>query len=131
MNKIHLIGNLTRDPELRETTSGVSVCKFTVAVNRPADADGERKPDFFNCTAWRGLAESLAKYQRKGNKVCVIGSMQLREYEDKEGIRRLAAEVLAQEVEFLTPSDRGEAVAVSKQDKRQLELLDDDEDIPF
>lgn len=83
MNKIFLIGNLTRDPEITETQSGVKVCRFSIAVNRNyASNDGERKTDFFNCVAWRGLGENVAKYVKKGDKVAVSGSVELKNYED-------------------------------------------------
>ena len=79
MNKVILIGNLTKDPELSVTNSGVSVCRFTIAVSRRfASQDGERETDFFNIVAWRGLAENCNKFLRKGNKTCVIGSIQNR-----------------------------------------------------
>ena len=79
MNKVFLIGNLTRDPEISETNSGVSVCHFGIAVNRNySSGDGERQTDFFNVTAWRGLAENVGKYCKKGNKVAVTGSIQIR-----------------------------------------------------
>ena len=71
MNKIFLIGNLTRDPELSETNSGIAVCRFNVAVNRRWAGDGEQQTDFFNVTAWRGLAETVARFCKKGNKVAV------------------------------------------------------------
>ena len=75
MNKVFLIGNLTRDPELTETSSGVAICRFSIAVNRNYTTGGERQTDFFNCTAWRGLGENVAKYAKKGNKVAVNGSI--------------------------------------------------------
>ena len=69
MNKVFFIGNLTHDPELRETASGVAVCSFSIAVGRNyTDGNGERQTDFFNCTAWRGLGETIARYTKKGNK---------------------------------------------------------------
>ena len=73
MNKVFLIGNLTRDPELRETPSGVPMCRFAIAVQRPySSQDGERQTDFFECTAWRGLGETIARFTKKGNKVAVL-----------------------------------------------------------
>ena len=96
MNKVFLIGNLTRDPETRETPSGVTMCRFAIAVQRPySSQDGERQTDFFECTAWRGLGETIARYTKKGNKVAVSGSIQLRNYEGSDGIKRLAAECVA------------------------------------
>ena len=104
MNKVFLIGNLTRDPELTETASGVSVCHFTIAVKRSyTTGDGERETDFLNCTAWRGLADSVARFCTKGSKVAVSGSIQIRDYEDNNGQKRTAVDIIAQDVEFLTP----------------------------
>ncbi len=104
MNKVFLIGNLTRDPELTQTASGVSVCRFTIAVKRNyTTGDSERETDFFNCTAWRGLADSVARYCKKGSKVAVSGSIQMRNYEDNNGQKRIAVDIIAKDVEFLTP----------------------------
>ena len=107
MQKFFAIGNLTRDPDLSQTNSGVSICRFTIAVNRPyADGNGERQTDFFNCTAWRGLADSIARYCKKGGKVAVVGSIQIRNYEDNQGIQRTAVDVVVQDCEFLTSPKR-------------------------
>ena len=104
LNKVFLIGNLTHDPELTETPSGASVSKFSIAVKRAySQGEGEAQTDFFNCTAWRGLAETIARYTKKGNKIAVVGSIQLRNYEDNKGIKRTAVEIIVQDVEFLTP----------------------------
>lgn len=101
INKVILIGNLTKDPELSETSSGVKFCKFGIAVNRPfANSDGEREVDFFNITTWRGQAEACAKYLIKGKKVCIVGSLQNREYTDKDGVKRTVTDVIASELEF-------------------------------
>lgn len=147
MNKIFLIGNLTRDPELSETNSGVSVCRFSLAVNRNyTGADGERKTDFFNCIAWRGLGETVARYAKKGNKLSVVGNAEQRSYDDNQGVKRTVFEVVAQDVEFLTPrtnsqggGDYPESVpprdagAPARQDRKRasLQSFDDDSDIPF
>ena len=138
MNKVFLIGNLTRDPELTETASGVAVCHFAIAVNRNyAGQDGERQTDFFNCTAWRGQAETIARFCKKGNKVAVTGSIQLRNYEDNQGVKRTAVDIIVQDVEFLTPKtgeedmdDMPRAAATPKK-KPVLQAMDDDSDIPF
>ena len=104
MNKVILIGNLTRDPELKETPSGVAVCQFSLAVTRDyTNSEGNRETDFFDCTAWRGLGETVSKYCKKGNKLLVVGSIQFRSYEDNDGIRRHATDVIVKEIEFLTP----------------------------
>lgn len=134
MNKVFLIGNLTRDPELSETNSGTAVCRFSVAVNRRRTGDGEQQTDFFNVTAWRGLAETVARYCKKGNKVAVSGAILIRQYEDRDGQKRTSVDVIADEVEFLTPkSGDGENRAPVPAPKKNpaLEPFDDDDDIPF
>ena len=137
MNKVILVGNLTRDPELSETPSGIAVCRFSIAVSRDyANADGTRETDFFNITVWRGRAENCGKYLKKGNKVAVVGSLQNRSYEDKDGIKRNVTDVVANEVEFLTPkSAQGEAsddapVSSARRERPQLEAIDDNQ-LPF
>lgn len=138
MNKVILIGNLTRDPELSETPNGVAVCKFAIAVSRDyVNSDGARETDFFNITVWRGRAETCGKYLKKGNKVAVIGSLQNRSYEDKDGIKRNVTDVVANEVEFLTPkgtqSEGGEgdeSTSSPKRERAQLEEIDDNQ-LPF
>ena len=110
MNKVFLIGNLTRDPELRTTQTGVSVCSFTIAVNRRrfgnAEA-GQPEADFFRITAWRQLGEICSKYLAKGRKVSVVGTVSASAYTGNDGIARASLEVQADDVEFLTP--RGES----------------------
>ncbi|MCQ2399613.1 MAG: single-stranded DNA-binding protein, partial [Clostridia bacterium] len=95
MNKVILIGNLTRDPEVSETTSGITVCKFAIAVSRDfAGSDGNKETDYFNITVWRGRAEVCGKFLHKGNKVCVVGSLQNHSYEDKDGNKRTITDVV-------------------------------------
>ena len=148
MNKVFLIGNLTRDPELTETSNGIKICRFGLAVGRNyAGADGERQMDFFNCVAWRGLGETVARYAKKGNKVAVSGSIELRNYEDGQGVKRTGIDIVCQDVEFLSPRQSDESGSESRQpsdyvapprqqsvfgDKKpQLQPFDDDSDIPF
>ncbi len=160
MNKVFLIGNLTRDPELTETTSGIALCRFSIAVNRNySGSDGERKTDFFNIVAWRGLGENVARYAKKGNKVAVSGSIELRNYEDSQGVKRTGVDIVAQDVEFLTPRQTDEygddaghdiqrgqtrrqpsnytnppeqqSVFGNSKPKPQLQPFYDDSDIPF
>ena len=139
MNKVFLIGNLTRDPEIRETASGVPMCRFAIAVQRPySSQDGERQTDFFECTAWRGLGENIARFTKKGKKVAVTGSIQIRNYEDNQGAKRTAVDVIVQDCEFLSPRDSedsfdDEAPRASAPAKRKpvLQAMDDDSDIPF
>ena len=144
MNKAFLVGNLTRDPELTTTPNGISVCRFSIAVQRRfANADGEREADFINCVAWRGLADNIAKYVKKGKKVCVVGSIQTRSYEAQDGSKRYVTEVVADDVEFISPrsDDDGEPSTRSKFDDEssdngssskiaKFEPIDDD-DLPF
>lgn len=133
MNKVILVGNLTRDPELTETPSGVAVCRFSIAVSRDyASADGTRETDFFNITVWRGRAENCGKYLKKGNKVAVVGSLQTRSYEDKDGIKRTVTDVIASEVEFLTPkqSEEENIVSMTREQRPQMEQIDDNS-LPF
>lgn len=132
MNKVFLIGNLTRDPELTKTASGIAVCRFSLAVSRNyTNEDGERQTDFFNCTAWRGLAETIGKYTKKGKKVAVVGSVQLREYEDNNGIKRTAVDIIVNDVEFLSPKEAEDEAESVKPKKPTLQPMDDDSDIPF
>ena len=144
MNKVFLIGNLTRDPEISQTNGGVSVCHFAIAVNRPyTSQDGERQTDFFNVTAWRGLADTIARCVKKGSKVAVSGSIQMRNYEDNQGQRRTAVDIIAQDVEFLSPRNQDNsaggdfydapAAAPERAPKKKpaLESFDDDGDILF
>lgn len=132
LNKVILIGNLTKDPELSETSSGVKFCKFGIAVNRPfANSDGEREVDFFNITTWRGQAETCARYLKKGKKVCIVGSLQNREYTDNNNVKRTATDVIASEIEFLSArSEDDERPAEKAGEAPKLEPCDD-ADLPF
>lgn len=143
MNKVFLIGNLTRDPELTETSAGMQVCRFTIAVNRNYTQGGERQTDFFNCTAWRGTAENVARYCQKGSKVAVSGSVELRSYENSNGEQVRTVNINCADIEFLTPKreddDREQMQMPATQGagsrngrpKPQLQSFDDDGDIPF
>lgn len=135
MNKVYLIGNLTRDPELSTTSSGVSVCRLSIAVGRRfANADGERETDFFNITAWRGTAENCAKFLKKGNKIAVSGSIQTRSYERADGTKGFAVDIIADEVEFLSSKNDGNSDggvgATPAQPVADLQPIDDD-NLPF
>lgn len=137
MNKVWLIGNLTRDPELSETSSGVALCKLAIAVNRTfVNADGNRDADFFNITVWRGQAENCGKFLKKGSKVSIVGSLQNRSYEDKDGNKRTVTEIVANEVEFLsmvnssTENKNGSERQITAS-QMVLEEVTDDNDLPF
>ena len=103
MNKIILIGNLTADPVLRATPQGISVCDFTIAVNKKGAQAQGNDADFFRITAWRQLGENCAKYLAKGRKVYVSGPLSARTYQASRGETRVSLEVTAEDVEFLTP----------------------------
>ena len=112
MNKIILIGNLTRDPETRTTSTGLNVCSFTIAVNRRRSSQNntnQPEADFFRITAWRQLGELCQKYLAKGRKVCVTGSVSVSTYEGKDGTTRASLDVTADDIEFLSSrQDDGE-----------------------
>lgn len=110
MNRVFLIGNLTRDPEMRTTGSGNSVCSFAIAVNRRFKnaQTGQPETDFINIVAWRQLADLCGRYLLKGRKVAVTGSIQTRTYEAQDGSKRNAFEVVADEVEFLSAKGNAE-----------------------
>lgn len=102
MNKVILIGRLTRDPEMRTTPSGVATTSFSIAVQRNyANAQGDREADFINCVAWRKQAENIAKYCTKGSQVAVDGRIQTRNYDAQDGTKRYVTEVIADNVTFL------------------------------
>lgn len=104
MNSLTIIGNLTADPELRTTSSGINVCSFSVAVNRRNNPDnGAPDADFFRVTAWRQLGELCARFLLKGRKVCVVGAVSLNKYTKSDGTTGASLEVNAEHVEFLSP----------------------------
>ena len=138
MNKLTIIGNLTRDPELRTTQSGVNVCTFTVAVNRrKTQQSGQPEADFFRVTAWRELGENCAKWLIKGRKVCVIGPVSVSTYTGQDGKTYANMEVTAQDVEFCSQlgqqaQEQAQAPApqVDPQSGMQQVTMDDGE-LPF
>ena len=144
MNKAFLIGNLTRDPEMRTTASGPSVCTFSIAVNRRfVNQQGVREADFINIVAWRQLADLCGRYLSKGRKCAVVGSIQTRTYDAQDGSKRHVTEVVADEVEFLGgPNDGGRprtddiplppepSEGVGQPRSAEMQEVDDDE-LPF
>ena len=135
MNKCIFIGNLTRDPETRSTQSGVTVCNFTIAVNRRMQKDGAQDADFINIVAWRQLGDLCAKYLTKGKKCGVTGQLQTRTYEAQDGSKRSAFEIVADEVEFLSPAGgqsghNAYQEAVNKEPAADFTKADD-EPLPF
>lgn len=132
MSKVILIGNLTRDPDISQTSSGIAVAKMSIAVSRKfANSNGERETDFFNVVAWRGLAENCGKFLSKGKKISVVGSLQSRSYEDSYGNKRQSTEIMAEEIDFLSPV--GEAPQQQEQDRYKADGLTpvDDNELPF
>jgi single-strand DNA-binding protein len=131
MNKIFLVGNLVRDPELRTTQSGINVCTFTIAVNKRQKGDSQAA-DFFRVTAWKQLGENCHKFLAKGRKVCVVGEVSVSTYNTQNGETRANLEVNAQDVEFLTPrTEQAETPHQSHTaDTNGFEEVDGD-DLPF
>lgn len=110
MNKVILIGRLTKDPELRYTSNNIAVATFTIAVNREyANQNGEREADFISIQVWKKLAENCSKYLAKGSKVAIDGRIQTRSYDDQNGNKRYVTEVVAENVQFLDSKKDGQA----------------------
>ena len=129
MNKCVIVGRLTKDVELKTTQNGVSVCSFTVAVNRKfKNADGNYDADFINCVAWRGQAEFLSKYFEKGSMVGIAGSIQTRSYE-QDGRKVWVTEVVADEVSFVGGKKEDTPSATTLPDYGMP--VPDDDDLPF
>ena len=101
MNNVSLIGRLTQDPELRTTSSGLSTCSFTIAVDGRPSANGEPHTDFIRCVAWRNQAENLCKYQKKGSQIGVTGRIQTGSYDAQDGTKRYTTDVVADRIIFL------------------------------
>ena len=143
MNKLTIIGNLTRDPELRTTSMGINVCTFTVAVNRRRSSQNSNQPeaDFFRVSAWRQLGENCQKYLSKGRKVAVVGPVSVSSYTANDGSTRFSLEVTAEDVEFLSsraddaagysaPAAPAQPAATAPAAEKGFEEVDD-EDLPF
>lgn len=130
MNKVILVGNLTKDPELITTSNGVDVSRFTIAVQRKyKNANEEYESDFINCVAWRSSAEFIHKYFKKGNKIGIVGSIQTRSYDAEDGTKRYVTEVVVEECEFVQ-SKKGDSNNQAEDTKPELEPIDDD-NLPF
>jgi single-strand DNA-binding protein len=120
-------GNLTKDVDIKQTSSGKSVCSFTIAVNRPHSED----TDFFNVEVWGKQAENCGKYLKKGSKVGLVGYIRIRSYEDKDGKKRYATDVVATEVEFLSTKQGIEKNLNSAIEMKPIDLIDVNENLPF
>lgn len=126
MNRLTIIGNLTRDPELRTTSTGKEVATFTVAVNRRSKSD-HPVADYFRVTAWDGLADIAVKYLAKGKKVCVVGPVRVTAYETNAGTAAASMEVTANELELLSPREQATPTAEAETDFSEV----DEDDVPF
>ena len=142
LNKVILAGRLTSDVELKTTQSGVSVTTFSIAVNRKYSQEGEQQADFINCTAWRSTAEFIAKYFSKGSSICIVGSIQTRSWEDNNGNKRYATEVLADEAMFVDSKTESQGTgtaipsnyipdAYKTPQNANFEAVEADADLPF
>lgn len=135
LNKVILAGRLTAKPELKSTPSGVSVTTFSLAVDRRVAKDAEKKTDFINCVAWKGTAEFITRYFDKGSAICIIGNIQTRSWQDQNGGKRYATEVIADEASFVESKNSGQqnpnALSFVPQEALQFEELDPDDDLPF
>jgi single-strand DNA-binding protein len=145
LNKVVLSGRLTADVELKQTQNGIAVATFTLAINRRAMQGKPQETDFINCQAWRGTAEFVSKYFNKGSAICVTGSIQTRSWNDNNGNKRYATEVVVDEVMFVdSRSDSQNApqsteaynpytnpTHPSKIEMNDIRAVDTDEDLPF
>lgn len=133
INNVVLTGGLSKEPELRQTQSGVSVLSFTVAVDRPYKSGEEKLCDFINCTAWRGTADFVSKYFHKGDGIGIVGSIQTRKWTTDSGENRYATEVLVQNVSFLEGKKSAESATASNasNDGGFAEIAQEDGELPF
>ncbi len=142
LNKVVLGGRLTADPELKQTTSGIPVCSFSIAVNRRFQKEGEQNTDFINCQAWRNTAEFISKYFRKGSSLCVTGSIQTRSWTDNNGQKRYATEVVVDEAMFVDSKNTAQQAETTNHDSyipeaykgqqtAKFEAVQEDDGLPF
>jgi single-strand DNA-binding protein len=142
MNRVVLVGRLTKDPDLKYTPNGVAVCTFTLAVNRPFKTNGETEADFINCVVWRKPAENVANFLKKGSLAGVDGRIQTRNYEGQDGKRVYVTEIQAESVQFLEPKQGGAKTENKGGNQNQTKVTDDpfagngqidisDDDLPF
>lgn len=134
MNRVFLIGNLTKDPEVSVVSNDLTNCKFSIAVTRRY---GAKETDYFSVVCWRGMAENCGRYLRKGSKVGVCGSIQNKNYETSDGIKRYSVEIVADEVQFLSTrseteqNDLPEAAPAKTAKISDLKPVEGDEELPF
>lgn len=131
LNKVILGGRITADPELKQTPQGVSVTSFSVAVNRRGK---EQQADFINCVAWRQTAEIICRFFKKGSSICIVGNIQVRTWNDNNGNKRYATEVVADEVHFVDSRDEQSAQGAptfTTAQAPQFEEISPEDDLPF
>ena len=116
INRVVLVGRLTRDPELRKTQSGTSVCSFTMAVGRRVSTQGQPDADFINCVAWNKTADLMTQYLHKGSLIGLEGRIQTRSYDNQQGQRVYVTEVVAESVQFLEPKNAQSNYSAGSQD---------------
>jgi len=149
MNKVTLVGRLAKDPELRTTNTGKSVCSFTIAVNRRFQQEGQPSADFFNVTAWGKQGETINQYMAKGRQIVLSGRLQNRTYEDKGGIKRYVTDVILEEFDFIgskndAGSNRNDSGGIGNSQAEasgyqqdvllgddDFHMIADDDDVPF
>ena len=133
INKVIIGGRLTADPEVKQTPSGVSVASFSVAVSRKVGKEKEPATDFLNVVAWRGTADFVGKYFHKGSSICVVGSLQVRKWQDKDGGTRYSTEIIADEINFVDGKNEqgGGSYVPDAYSAPKMEEVDADEDLPF
>ena len=130
MNKVIMIGRLTADPKKGTTQNGIAYARFSVAVvRRGTDANGNRITDFFNCVAWRGIADFIGNYFTRGNRIAIEGSLENREYTAQDGSQRRESQINVYNAEFCESRHTGEKQA--KNDTQEDYQEDDDPDLPF
>ena len=144
LNKVILAGRLTADPELKQTTSGISVVSFTIAVNRKYSKE-QQQPDWISVIAWRQTAEFISRYFKKGSAICIVGAIQTRSWQDQQGQKRYATEVVADEAMFVdsksdnqpaangasAPGTMGYVPEAYASTAPKFEEIPPDEDLPF
>jgi single-strand DNA-binding protein len=139
LNKVILGGRITADPELKQTPSGVSVCSFSIAVNRKVGKDKEQQADFFNCKAWRSTAEIVSKYFKKGSSICIVGNLQQNTWTDQNGQKRYGMDVVVDEVMFVdskndAPGGNSDGAYIPPSytaNDANFEEVKEDSDLPF
>ena len=138
LNRVILIGRMTRDAELRYTQNGMAVASFSIANNKTYTTNGEKKEQvsFFNCTAWSKVGEAISKYCKKGDRIGIEGRLQQRAWEDKDGTKRTAIDVVVENIQFLQVRPAGETENAESQVKSMFENVPEgnpfsDDDIPF